>query len=447
MFQALKRDKAFYSYLVRLTAPIALQNLITFSLGLIDTLMVSQLGNNEMAAVTAANVPVFLLISIVFGVQSGVGILISQYWGKKDLPSISRAIGVAAGLGVALALVIALALFLWPVQIMDLMSNKHHLSLLGAPYLRVIGFSYVFNMLSSIYVSAQRSVENSSFGMKLFGMSTVLNTGMNYLLIFGKFGFPEMGIAGAAIASSISEGVSALFYILYTRYRTDWRRYKFRFTGFDFSLLKQILSLSVWVMIQQGVAFLAWFLFFLCIEHLGKRDLAATNIVRAVSSLIFMFINAFASTASSLVSNLIGAGYTEQIMPLCRKMIRLCFCFVLPLCILAAAIPYWTLRIYTDDVSLIEYAIPSLWVMLTTNIPCTAAFIYQFSVSGTGNTRTALTIVACTSIVYVAYTALLVYGLHADVALCWTADHVYYGCTLTASYLYMRYGNWRARKI
>lgn len=82
-------------------------------------------------------------------------------------------------------------------------------------------------------------------------------------------------------------------------------------------------------MIQQGVAFLAWFLFFLCIEHLGKRDLAATNIVRAVSSLIFMFINAFASTASSLVSNLLGAGYAEQIMPLCRKMIRLCFCFVL----------------------------------------------------------------------------------------------------------------------
>ena len=186
MFQALKRDKAFYSYLVRLTSPIALQNLITFSLGLIDTLMVSQLGNNEMAAVTAANVPVFLLISIVFGVQSGVGILISQYWGKRDLKSISRAIGVASFLGVALALVVAVALFLWPVQIMDLMSNKHHLSLLGAPYLRVIGFSYVFNMLSSIYVSAQRSVENSSFGMKLFGMSTILNTGMNYLLILDR---------------------------------------------------------------------------------------------------------------------------------------------------------------------------------------------------------------------------------------------------------------------
>ena len=211
MLKALKRDRAFYGYLLRLTGPIALQNLITFSLGLIDTLMVSQLGNNEMAAVTAANVPVFLLISIVFGVQSGVGILISQYWGKKDLPSISRAIGVAAGLGVALALVIALALFLWPVQIMDLMSNKHHLSLLGAPYLRVIGFSYVFNMLSSIYVSAQRSVENASFGMKLFGMSTVLNTGMNYLLIFGKCGFPMLGVEGAVIKAHGNSNARAIF--------------------------------------------------------------------------------------------------------------------------------------------------------------------------------------------------------------------------------------------
>ena len=220
MLQALKRDKAFYRYLVSLTAPIALQNLITFSLGLIDTLMVSRLGNDEMAAVTAANVPVFLLISIVFGVQSGVGILISQYWGKRDLTNISRVIGVAAILGVSLALVVAVALFAWPVAIMDLLSNKHHLSLLGAPYLRLIGFSYVFNMLSSIYVSAQRSVENASFGMKLFGMSTVLNTGLNYLLIFGKCGFPMLGVEGAALAtllSRVAEFIVCLICALHSR--------------------------------------------------------------------------------------------------------------------------------------------------------------------------------------------------------------------------------------
>ncbi len=214
MIRELKRPRTFYERLFRLTAPIALQNLITFSLGLIDTFMVSRLSNEAMAAVTTANVPVFLLISIVFGVQSGVGILISQYWGKKDMENISRAMGVAAYLGVGIAVVIGVVLYRWPVEIMDLLSNNHDLSVLGAPYLRLIGFSYVFNMLSSIYVSAQRSVENSAFGMKLFGMSTVINTGMNYLLIFGKCGFPMLGVEGAAIAtllSRVAEFVVCLF--------------------------------------------------------------------------------------------------------------------------------------------------------------------------------------------------------------------------------------------
>ena len=150
------RNPGFYKRLWTLSLPVILQNLITFSLGLIDTFMVSQLGNKEMAAVTTANVPVFLLISIVFGVQSGLGILVSQYWGKGDTRSINRAIGVAAFIGTGITVVLAVVFFLFPVQVMDLLSNSHELSLLGAPYLRVIGFSYVFNMLSSIYFRPRR---------------------------------------------------------------------------------------------------------------------------------------------------------------------------------------------------------------------------------------------------------------------------------------------------
>ena len=204
MFHHLKRGPEFYRYLWRLSLPMILQNLITFSLGLIDTFMVSQLGNQEMAAVTTANVPVFLMLSIVFGIQSGLGILISQYWGKKDLKNISRAIGVAAAIGTSLITVLAVLFFLFPVQVMDLLSNKHELSVLGAPYLRIIGFSYVFNVLSSLYVSAQRSVENPNFGMKVFGTSTIVNTVLNYLLIYGKCGLPALGIQGAALATLLS---------------------------------------------------------------------------------------------------------------------------------------------------------------------------------------------------------------------------------------------------
>ena len=114
MLKDLRRGPEFYRYLLRLVIPVALQNLIAFSLGLIDTFMVSQLGNEEMAAVTAANVPAFFIQSIIYGLQSGVGILISQYWGKQDMRSISRAIGVAAASGVVVAALLAAVLFLWP---------------------------------------------------------------------------------------------------------------------------------------------------------------------------------------------------------------------------------------------------------------------------------------------------------------------------------------------
>ena len=323
MLNQLKRGPEFYNRLWRLSLPIILQNLITFSLGLIDTFMVSQLGNDEMAAVTCANVPVFLLISIVFGVQSGLGILISQYWGKRDLKSISRAIGVASFLGVALALVVAVVLFLWPVQIMDLMSNKHHLSLLGAPYLRVIGFSYVFNMLSSIYVSAQRSVENSSFGMKLFGMSTVLNTGMNYLLIFGKCGFPMLGVEGAAIAtllSRVAEFVVCLICALRSRViPLDWKALA-RPGG---EMLRRFVKYSSPVLVNELFWGLGNSLLTVILGHtvISVEFLAANAVMGNLNRLFLVVCFGLGAATAVIIGKAIGEGQSrEELMALSRTL-------------------------------------------------------------------------------------------------------------------------------
>ena len=323
MQKALRRDKSFYRYLARLTAPIALQNLITFSLGLIDTLMVSQLGNTEMAAVTTANVPVFLLISIVFGVQSGVGILISQYWGKKDLENISRAMGVAAYLGVGIAAVLAAAFFLWPVEIMDLLSNKHELSLLGAPYLRIIGFSYVFNMLSSIYVSAQRSVENSSFGMKLFGMSTILNTGMNYLLIFGKCGFPMLGVEGAAIAtllSRVAEFVVCLICALRSRViPLDWKALA-RPGG---EMLRRFVKYSSPVLVNELFWGLGNSLLTVILGHtvISVEFLAANAVMGNLNRLFLVVCFGLGAATAVIIGKAIGEGQSrEELMALSRTL-------------------------------------------------------------------------------------------------------------------------------
>ena len=323
MFSYMKRGSGFYKEVAVLAAPIVMQNLITSTLSMADTFMVGLMGEAPMAAVTLANIPIRAVNMFIFGAQSGSSILISQYWGKRDLKSISRAIGVASFLGVALALVVAVVLFLWPVQIMDLMSNKHHLSLLGAPYLRVIGFSYVFNMLSSIYVSAQRSVENSSFGMKLFGMSTVLNTGMNYLLIFGKCGFPMLGVEGAAIAtllSRVAEFVVCLICALRSRViPLDWKALA-RPGG---EMLRRFVKYSSPVLVNELFWGLGNSLLTVILGHtvISVEFLAANAVMGNLNRLFLVVCFGLGAATAVIIGKAIGEGQSrEELMALSRTL-------------------------------------------------------------------------------------------------------------------------------
>ncbi|MEY8260446.1 MATE family efflux transporter [Oscillospiraceae bacterium 50-60] len=207
MLRFLRREPGFYRHTWMLALPIILQNLITTSLGFVDTFMVGLLGQSELSAVTAANTPIFLVQIIIFGLLSGLAVLVSQYWGKHDTEAINRCMGIALYTGVSLAALIALALFLAPRQVMALVTDNALLIQLGAPYLRIVGISYIFNTASSVYVGVQRSTENPAMGLTVFTVSMVLNTFLNYVLIFGKFGAPALGITGAAAATLISRAV------------------------------------------------------------------------------------------------------------------------------------------------------------------------------------------------------------------------------------------------
>lgn len=314
MFRSLRRGPAFYRHLWHLSLPIALQNLITFSLGLIDTFMVSQLGNAEMAAVTAANVPVFIMTSMVFGVQSGLGILVSQYWGKRDNENINRAIGVAAGIGAGIMLVLAVFFFCFPVTVMDLLSNRHELSLLGAPYLKWIGFAFLFNMLSSVYVSAQRSVENPHFGMKLFGFSTILNTLFNYVLIFGKLGCPALGVEGAALATLLARVAELVICVVSAlrdkRIRLDLQHFfrpgremVGRFLRYSSPV---VLNETMWGM---GTSLMTVILGF---THNSVDMLAANAIMGNLSRLFMVLCFGLGAASAVIVGKAIGEGQSHE---------------------------------------------------------------------------------------------------------------------------------------
>ncbi len=204
MFSFMNQPRSFYRRLALLTLPVVAQNLITTSLGFLDTFMVGLLGSEQMSAVTVANVPVFIVQLIVFGLQSGSSVLFSQFWGKGDRESINRAMGLGFMLAGGITVFFALVMFFCPVQVLRLITDNTLLIELGKPYIRIVGFSYIFNSISSVYIGMQRSIENSKFGMLVFAASMCCNTVGNYILIFGKFGAPALGITGAALATLLS---------------------------------------------------------------------------------------------------------------------------------------------------------------------------------------------------------------------------------------------------
>ena len=213
MLKALRREPGFYRNLFALAMPMILQNLITTSLGFVDTFMVGLVGSNQLSAVTAANTPIFMLQVVIFGMMSGLTVMVSQYWGQQDMESINRCMGVVTYIGLATSAIFAAAFVFLPYQVMSIVTDNALLIELGAPYLRIVGVSYVFNAVSSVYVSMQRSTENPMFGMLVFGVSMLANTILNYILIFGKLGLPAMGITGAAIAT-LSSRVLEFFIVL-----------------------------------------------------------------------------------------------------------------------------------------------------------------------------------------------------------------------------------------
>lgn len=431
----------------RITYPVLISLLMQQLIGLTDTAYLGRVGEVELGASAVASMYYLAIYMLGFGFSVGAQILIARRNGEKKY----HRIGAIFMQGTLFLLIIATGVFIlskiYSPQVLHLMIKSKDVYHAAIDYMdwRVYGFFFSFTsaMFRAFYIGTTQT--------KILTINSIFmvftNMVLNYLLIFGKLGFPVMGIAGAAIASSISEAVSVVFFCIYTRRKINYKLYKlFYFAGFKIKTLFEILNVSFWTMMQSFISTGSWLVFFIAIEHLGERSLAITNIVRNTSALLFIFVNAFASTGSSLVSNLIGKEEIKQVMPLCNSIIKNCYCFVIPLALIIGIFPTLFLRIYTDTPDLIINALPSLWVMLSAYIVAVPAFVYFFAVSGTGSTRSTLLIELFSLCIYVGYIIYVTVYLKMDVAICWTSDIVYYTMIFT-SFFYLWKGNWQNRKI
>lgn len=218
MLTRLFHDRRFYSSMLKLAVPITIQQLISSSTNLLDVLMIGQLGETSIAALGLSNQIFFLLTLFLFGISSGSAIFTAQYWGKGDMVNMRKVMGIGLTLAFSVALFYTLIALIIPETILGLYTNDQAVIEIGSQYLRIVGFGYIFTAVSLTYMFVLRSTQNVRLPMTITIIALSSNIFLNYCLIFGNFGFPELGVQGAAIGTLIAR-IFEFILMIYFSYR------------------------------------------------------------------------------------------------------------------------------------------------------------------------------------------------------------------------------------
>src|SRR6056297_2420781 len=207
------KDEYFFKTMIIIAFPVVIQHIISIGLNLVDTVMIGRLGEDYLAAVGIANRIYFLFTIFCFGLYSGAAVFVSQYWGVKDIKNIRKVFGIEVTFGILIALTTSLLVQLFPYQIMNIFIDEEKVILLGIRYLRIISFSYIVTAVSFAISYNSRSVHLLKKPTIINATAISLNTFLNYVLIYGKFGFPSLGVEGAAYATLIARSIEFILMV------------------------------------------------------------------------------------------------------------------------------------------------------------------------------------------------------------------------------------------
>ncbi|MDR1201363.1 MAG: MATE family efflux transporter [Tannerellaceae bacterium] len=428
--------------------PIFLSLLAQNIINVTNTAFLGRVGEVELGASALGGLFYICCFTIAFGFSTGSQIMIARRNGEEE----HKQVGPVMIQGVFFLIILAIILFtltrFFSSDIMHVLISSDNIMNATVDFLniRIFGFFFSFAsvMFRALFVGITRT-KVLTFNAILMAITNII---LDYLLIFGHGGFPAMGLKGAAIASVAAEAISILFFVIYTRFTVDIQKYGLnQFGSFDFKLLKRILSISIFTMMQYFISMSTFMLFFIAVERIGQHELAIANIIRSIYILLFIPVNSLATTSNSLVSNTIGAGQINMVIPIIKKIARLSF-FIMALCaIIICLIPQYVISIYTNDPALIAGSVASVYVIAGAMLICAVGNIVFNGVSGTGNTRSALSIEVIILIFYTIYIIIIGMYLKMPVHICFTSEIIYYGGLLTLSALYLKKGNWQSKRI
>jgi putative MATE family efflux protein len=308
--------------------------------------------------------------------------------------------------------------------------------------IRVIGFLPAFLFLG--YRAFLTGISNTNAISYASAMMALVNVLFNYLLVFGKWGFPRMELEGAAWASVLAELSSLIFIVIWVKWRKMGREFNcFRFPKPQKASIAAILDLGLPVMLQHVVALCSWLMFFTVIEGMGERQLAISNVSRSVYSVLMIPLIGISQATQTLVSNLLGQGRPEQLWTLIVRVMVLSLGCSIVMLLVNLIEPRFLLRIFTDDPGLVDDSVPVIHMLSVCILFFAMAMTLLASVSGTGATKTALMIEVTTLLFYFSFTWATVHVWKWPLYMVWSAEMVYFSFIGTFAALYLWSGRWK----
>ena len=430
----------------RIATPIMLGNLAQTIITFTDTAFLGHLGTNELSASMMAGLFYYVFTTLAMGFAIGVQIFIARRFGEGN----HQKIGVVFQHGALFVLLLGVGLFCLlhccSERLMSLIIESKSIYKASMEYLKFRHFGIIFVVFNFLFRSFYVGISNT----KVITYSTLLmamvNIFFDWCLIFGHCGLPRMGVGGAALASLMAEATAFCFFWIYTFVTIPHEEYgMFRWHKLQPKLMGDILKVASPCMIQRLLSFGTWFAFFILIEKMGETAIGVSSVVRSTYMILIIPGFAFAATANTLTSRVIGEGKSDEVMALLWKIVKNSLLCSAVLVVVTSLIPSLVLQIYTDDLALAAAAVPSVYVICAATVLGAIAMVYFEAVSGTGNTTAAMALELGVLFGYLGYVYLMTRV--ATIAWVWTAECFYNIVMGIIAFLYLWKTDWRKKKI
>ncbi len=434
--------------IIAIAIPIMLGNLAQTLITFVDTAFLGHVGSIELGASMMAGLYYYVFSTLAWGFAVGIQIVIARRLGEKNYARI----GTIFEHGLLVVLLLSILLFtllhFCTDTLLSSIIESDAIRQSAMEYMKYRHYGIIFVCFNFLYRSLYVGLSNTKIITYTTLLMALVNILFDYLFIFGNWGFPQLGVGGAAIASVMAEFSALVFFTLYTFIKLPTKEYGiFTFQNFDLSLLSSIVKISLPTMLQRLISFGSWFVFFVMLEQTGELAIAISGIVRSIYMLIMVPIFALAATANTLTSRLIGEGHSQDVMVLNKKIIKLSIIFIVGLIILVALFPQQMASIYTDDIGLAQATVPVLYVICVGAIAMCVANIFFEAVSGTGNTLAAMLMESVILVVYIVYIYLVTKAFPMPIEVVWCTELVYGIGLSVISFLYIKYAKWQKKII